>query len=255
MSSAFRKTLEQKHRESAKAIESHIIRPIEESSGEYVGSATGGKMSSGLKALGPALAAIWWSRNVQAAVESQHNEVRTRSLGRFANALRVDPGDLAGVDVFDDWLKSQEDLLKNGVPEEYIARLKRVGEAMGEGRHKVETMVSNLREAYHFGEGMATNIAEDTTTQLGARYTQEGSLELGIEEYSWSSSRDQRTRKHHLALDMSGKYYKWSDPPVGGGNGPTDRGNPGDARYCRCEAIPKAESLKVFVGRGRGRGR
>jgi SPP1 gp7 family putative phage head morphogenesis protein len=56
-----------------------------------------------------------------------------------------------------------------------------------------------------------------------------------VEEYVWSTSRDERVRPSHSAKD--GKRFKWNDPP-------SDTGHPGNEIQCRCVAIPVLDDFK-----------
>ena len=57
---------------------------------------------------------------------------------------------------------------------------------------------------------------------------------IGVTDYVWSTSGDERVRPEHAA--RNGKVYKWSEPPAGG--------HPGEDIQCRCRAIPVLDDLK-----------
>lgn len=69
-------------------------------------------------------------------------------------------------------------------------------------------------------------IARDQTAKLNATITQQRNEKLGIEEYMWVTSRDERVRATHKAND--GKIFRWDSPP------PT--GHPTEEINCRCFA-------------------
>lgn len=79
-------------------------------------------------------------------------------------------------------------------------------------------------------------IARDQILTLNAQITQSRHEALGIEQYRWRTVSDGSSRQHHRDLD--GTVQRYDDPPMGGGTGPDDRGNPGDGIGCRCQAIP-----------------
>jgi SPP1 gp7 family putative phage head morphogenesis protein len=77
-------------------------------------------------------------------------------------------------------------------------------------------------------------IARDQTNKFLGNLNELRQTSLGVEEYTWSTSKDERVRPTHAAND--GKVFKWSDPP------PT--GIPGSEINCRCTALPVLEDFK-----------
>lgn len=75
-------------------------------------------------------------------------------------------------------------------------------------------------------EGRAKVIARDQVSKLNGRLTQARQEAIGITEYTWRDSRDQRVRDSHEA--RNGKRFKWSSPPPDG--------HPGHPVQCRCVA-------------------
>jgi SPP1 gp7 family putative phage head morphogenesis protein len=89
-----------------------------------------------------------------------------------------------------------------------------------------------LQEQFGFGETRAKIIARD---QIGKFYGQANSArqrELGIREFIWRTSGDERVRDEHEKLD--GQVFSYDDPP--------SEGLPGEPILCRCSAEP------VFTG-------
>jgi len=68
-----------------------------------------------------------------------------------------------------------------------------------------------------------------THTLKRARYS-----DVGINEYEWSTSQDERVRRHHK--ELNGKRYYYSTPPVVNEKG--ERKHPGMDWGCRCVDIP-----------------
>ena len=52
---------------------------------------------------------------------------------------------------------------------------------------------------------------------------------MGIEEYRWRTSKDERVRATHAANE--GKVFRWDTPPA-------ETGHPGNDVQCRCDARP-----------------
>jgi SPP1 gp7 family putative phage head morphogenesis protein len=91
------------------------------------------------------------------------------------------------------------------------------------------TLTAKLEERFRVSQSRAKLIATDQVGTLNAKITQERQTSLGIEEYTWSSSDDERVRPLHQQLDDT--VRRWDDPH------PTE-GHPGEPIGCRCSAIP-----------------
>lgn len=75
-------------------------------------------------------------------------------------------------------------------------------------------------------EGRAKVIARDQIGKLNGQLTQARQQALGITEYVWRTSRDQRVRDSHA--DREGKRFRWEQAPADG--------HPGHPVQCRCVA-------------------
>lgn len=84
-------------------------------------------------------------------------------------------------------------------------------------------------------------FAEATTAilTLNAALVGANAQAAGANDYIWRASAlsptgtiDQATREWHADLD--GSIQNFNDPPIGGGTGPEDLGNPQEGRNCRC---------------------
>ena len=71
-------------------------------------------------------------------------------------------------------------------------------------------------------------IVRDQTGKAIGGLTEKRHGQLGVEEYDWSSSADERVRPTHAAND--GQRFKWSEPPEG-------TGHPGTDIQCRCAGL------------------
>lgn len=78
-------------------------------------------------------------------------------------------------------------------------------------------------------------IARDQVAKLNGKITGARQTAVGVTEYVWSTSRDERVRPMHKSLD--GTVQKWSDPPITSRNG--DRNHAGGDFQCRCTALPR----------------
>lgn len=94
---------------------------------------------------------------------------------------------------------------------------------------RASDLADDIQKITDVTESRAKFIARDQTAKMNSAITKARHLELGIEEYTWQTSGDERVRDSHAAHD--GKVYRWDDPP-------TDTGNPGEDYNCRCVALP-----------------
>jgi len=91
-----------------------------------------------------------------------------------------------------------------------------------------------VRQALWLSRQRSQLVARDSVYGLQAAALQQWSQNLGSEEFYWSTSKDERVRPGHAALD--GRKFRWDDPPnTGRGEGAN---LPGQARNCRCKAVP-----------------
>lgn len=99
---------------------------------------------------------------------------------------------------------------------------------------RVETLAGELAERYGVSESRAELIARDQVLKANADLTRIRHASAGIDRYVWSTSRDERVRPLHRALE--GTIQSWDAPPVTNDRG--DRNHPGGDYQCRCVAIP-----------------
>ena len=91
-----------------------------------------------------------------------------------------------------------------------------------------------LEERYSVSKSRAKLIARDQISKLNADITERKQTALGVEEYWWVTSRDEKVRPTHRNLD--GTLQRWDTKPVTETNG--ERNHPGGAVACRCSARP-----------------
>lgn len=134
----------------------------------------------------------------------------------------------------DSFVQRNASLIKD-IPEASLKRVEiklRTGIERGVSAKKLTEEVQNeLRIA----KNRAKLIARDQTNKFMGKLTELRQTELGITEYVWSTSQDERVRPSHASKE--GKVFKWSEPPA-------DTGNPGDDINCRCVGIPVLDKFK-----------
>jgi SPP1 gp7 family putative phage head morphogenesis protein len=105
---------------------------------------------------------------------------------------------------------------------------------------RVEDLQEELEQRFGFAEKRAALIARDQVGKLNSELTQLRHEAVGVVEYVWSTSRDERVRPDHAALDD--KTFRYDAPPI------VDRrtgrrAHPGGDIQCRCGAIPVMDDL------------
>lgn len=170
---------------------------------------------------------------------------RAVAPGRGGRAVGVRYLRAVGADPFgsEPWLEevieraAQEGArLATSIPEQYLLQLSRsVEEAVRSGVSAAQLAQRIQRDYLQPDEGRlgqaqrrAQLIASDQIGRVTAQVTQRRQEGLGVERYTWRTSRDERVRSEHRARD--GQIFTWSSPPPGG--------HPGEPVRCRCYAEP-----------------
>ena len=85
-----------------------------------------------------------------------------------------------------------------------------------------------LQNGYRTVGYQTRRIARDQTTKTIGQLTEARHRQIGIQEYIWRTSQDERVRPTHASLD--GTPQRWDRPPA--------VGHPGWDIQCRCVALP-----------------
>lgn len=119
--------------------------------------------------------------------------------------------------------------LIRSIPEEYFKKIETVvftGTTQG---NKASSMIKEIQKIGKSTTKRAKLIARDQTSKLNSALNQQRQQNLGVEEYIWRTSGDERVRHNHAT--KNGKIFRWDDPPK-------DTGHPGQDIQCRCVAQP-----------------
>ena len=122
--------------------------------------------------------------------------------------------------------------LIQSIPDEYFKKLNVI---ISEGTTRGKSAGGIIKDILALGKSTkkrAKLIARDQTQKVNAAITQGRQTNLGVTEYIWRTSSDERVRDSHKS--KNGKRFKWSDPPA-------DTGHPGQDIQCRCVAEPVIE--------------
>lgn len=125
------------------------------------------------------------------------------------------------------------DLIKT-IPKQYHERIKK---AISQGIDQGDNFFSIRKQILEIGESTdkrARLIARDQVAKLNAAVTETRQKKMGITNYFWRTSRDERVRPTHKA--NADKNFAWSDPP-------SKTGHPGEDIQCRCTAEPDLSHL------------
>jgi len=131
-------------------------------------------------------------------------------------------------------LKTRENVnLIKSIPKNHFEKIQTlVLETVVQGRKDGKSLIEELREIGKVSDRRAKFIARDQTAKLTAALNRERNEALGIKEYIWRTSRDERVRESHRS--KNGKKFRWDKPPAG-------TGHPGEDFQCRCTAQPVVE--------------
>lgn len=148
-----------------------------------------------------------------------------------------------GMDLFlnEPWLSDQLELFANqnaqlikSLENQELERLSQaVQRNLQEGKSYRE-LSGDIEKSFGISRRRANLIARDQTTKLNSSLTKLRQQEIGVEEYIWQTSGDERVRPTHRAHD--GKKFRWDKPPA-------DTGHPGQDVNCRCNAIAVLDGI------------
>lgn len=106
-------------------------------------------------------------------------------------------------------------------------------------------IASQLEDRFKLSKKRAALIATDQTGKLNGELNAIRQQNLGVRRYRWSTSKDERVRASHRALE--GTIQRWDKPPVVDPRTGA-RGHPGQPVRCRCQPIPIIDDVLVEAG-------
>ena len=163
-----------------------------------------------------------------------------------------------GVDVFEhepwlfplaeDWVAENVSLVRS-VAESSLSDLEKTIFSMVRGGESIADIRQQIEERYAVSENRARLIARDQVNKFNGQLTEERQTRLGVEQYIWRTSEDQRVRgvfnsntngPNHVRLN--GVVFDWSKAPITNRN-KGERNHPGGDIQCRCWAEPVMDKL------------
>lgn len=194
----------------------------------------------------PGALGIDWSQlrvRIGRLIAARSGDLADAMISQVDHFNRQDLARILEIDI-DDESDQTKRVLRN-IRRENIALIKSIGaellsdvqrvvsRAVREGR-RVEELGELLSDRFSVAGSRADLIARDQTLKANSSLTKVRHQQAGIDRYVWSTSRDERVRGAHRALE--GRVFKWSEPPITNSAG--DRNHPGEDYQCRCVAIP-----------------
>jgi SPP1 gp7 family putative phage head morphogenesis protein len=123
--------------------------------------------------------------------------------------------------------------LIKSIPEQLFEKVEKVIRRGFRKGQRAEQLAPEIARQFGVSDRRARFIARDQIAKLNGQLTRERQTELGLGEYIWRTSLDERVRPSHARLE--GTTQSWNDPPE------TDGGrqvHPGEDYNCRCTAEP-----------------
>lgn len=148
-----------------------------------------------------------------------------RSIGVNLNGIVQEPG---VADVLESKVMENVSLIQS-LPDEYYKKINTIVNDMTSRGRSSSSLIKQLRKAGIATKKRAKLIARDQTQKLNSAITQSRQEALGITEYEWQTSSDERVRESHKR--NNGKTFRWDSPPA-------ETGHPGEDIQCRCVALP-----------------
>lgn len=122
--------------------------------------------------------------------------------------------------------KANVDLITS-IPSQYFEQVEQTVSRMVQQGKTTKDITAAIKRRYDVNESRAALIARDQTNKFNGSLTQLRNTEVGITQYQWSTSGDDRVRPDHA--EREGEVFSWDDPP--------EDGHPGEAINCRCTAL------------------
>lgn len=156
-------------------------------------------------------------------------QIRRQMRGIFEVDVFLGDARLEGL--LDDFAAQNAKLIKS-IPEQYLSQVEDITRRSVRSGRRAEEIRGEIEQRFGVTRSRAALIARDQISKINSNLTRDRHQQLGLTEYIWRTSRDERVRASHT--EMEGTRQSWDDPPnVGGRNL-----HPGEDYRCRCTAEP-----------------
>lgn len=180
-------------------------------------------------------------RNTELDARRAARGAEQKNKAEFERLLNVDvfPSEPWLRPMLEDWV-SQNVSLVRGLGESSLAEMEQIILRMVRDGESISNIRKQLVERFEVSQNRARFIARDQMSKINGQLTEERQTRIGVTEYIWRTSQDQRVRSDHARLN--GKVIQWDEPPIT--NRRTgDRNHPGGDFQCRCWADPVTDKL------------
>lgn len=104
----------------------------------------------------------------------------------------------------------------------------------------VDEVRTQVQARFDKARDSADELSRVEVGRFNGELTQARQQAVGVTEYDWDTSHDERVRPDHAELD--GTRQSWDDPPIADQRSGF-RAHPGGCNFCRCAAIPVMDDL------------
>jgi len=129
--------------------------------------------------------------------------------------------------------------LIKSIPEQFLGKVEQMVRATVERGVSTEALTGQIFDEFDVTRSRAHLIARDQVSKFNSSLHEVRQKSAGVTKYIWSTSRDERVRPRHAAMD--GKTVSWDDPPPVGNNG--ERLHVGQDFQCRCVSLPQLDEF------------
>ena len=137
------------------------------------------------------------------------NKFNSNIFSRFVKTVAVDS--VAVVDDIKLWTLQNARLIKT-IPEQLLDKVAEAVRAAVANGDSTKTLAMALEQSFDITKNRANFIARDQVAKLNGNITQARNLGLGLENYFWSSSKDEKVRESHAVLEN--KVCSWKDATI-----------------------------------------
>lgn len=132
------------------------------------------------------------------------------------------------------------------IPQRYFNLVEEtIYKGLEEGLH-VKELGNKIQEVGGVTERRGKFIARDQLGSVYGKLTRQRQESIGLKRFKWVTSKDERVRDSHKALD--GRIFEWDKGAEGPDVDPTVRGKrPGEDFNCRCTAAPVLEDIDELL--------
>jgi SPP1 gp7 family putative phage head morphogenesis protein len=172
------------------------------------------------------------------------------SRGEMSRVMGVSFGEVGFDSQRAGWVRDNVNLIKS-VSFERLGDMQAIIEGAVQGQDRVEVVRKRLMDEFGLTKARAALIARDQTLKLNAQLNAARAVSVGVEEFEWVTSLDERVRgrpggkwahSHSNHWKLHGKTFRYDTPPVV--NERTGaRALPGEDFQCRCQAFPLTDAL------------